>query len=345
MCSALLVSLAVFPVACASQSSSEEDGGPDAAYPQPDASGSNVRDAASDRRELTDGGATDGTTGGSDDGGELVDASVSCPICTYPGSAAPAGTLASAALTELSGLAASQTLADVFYAHNDSGDSARLFRVGYDGSDKGQVTVTGASAVDWEDIAVGPCGAQSCVYIADIGDNLKVRNDLVLYRFVEPSLAASTVRADAYPLSYPDGAHDAEAMFVDQTGVVYIISKEQAGPVGVYAVGPLPATPGPVVARKVGSFLPPTLGFPSVTGADYIGGPCPRAVVRTYAGVLLFEGAPGDNGEAVLKKSFRTLAVPVERQGEAIAFSRDGRAIYSASEGANVPLNRIACGP
>ena len=98
-------------------------------------------------------------------------------MCRYPGAPTSAGTLASPGLVETSGLAASRVHPNVLYAHNDSGDSARIFVVGTNGAAQGVVSVTGAPAVDWEDIAVGKCPSGSCVFVGDIGDNDKVRDE------------------------------------------------------------------------------------------------------------------------------------------------------------------------
>ncbi|NOU26512.1 MAG: hypothetical protein HOO96_01295 [Polyangiaceae bacterium] len=296
------------------------------ASPTSDASSSDAGDAARDALAETE-------------------APVSCPICTYPGSPAIAGTLGTSLLSETSGLAASRVHANVLYAHNDSGDTPRLFMLGTDGSAKNTVDVTGATAVDWEDVAVAPCGAGSCVFVADIGDNAKARTDLRIYRIPEPSLTATTAAAAAFPVQYPDGPHDAETLLADGSGALYIVTKETFGAVQLFALG-VPGAPGtPLLARSAGKITPPNLGFPPVTGGDFFGGPCPRMVLRTYGAVLLFEGVAGEGPEDLAKRTFRTLTAPLETQGEAIAFAADGRAIFTASEGSGVPLFRYGCGP
>ncbi|MBS2012141.1 MAG: hypothetical protein JST00_04605 [Deltaproteobacteria bacterium] len=272
-----------------------------------------------------------------------TDVAVTCPVCTYPGAPVSAGTIGNAAITEISGLAASRRHANVLYAHNDSGDTPRIFQLGTDGSTKGVLTVQGATAVDWEDIAVGPCGTSSCVFVADIGDNGKSRNDLKIYRFAEPALGDGTVTADAFPVQYPSGPSDAESLVVDGKGALYIITKESFGAVTLLALGVPGAAGTTLTARAAGTMTPPNLGIPAVTGADFFPGPCPRLAVRTYATVLLFEGVAGDGPEELFKKPFRTLSAPTEVQGEAVAFASDGRALFTASEGTNVALNRYAC--
>jgi hypothetical protein len=302
-----------------------------------DARADGARDSSSDASSD----ATDSSTDASDG---AIDAAVSCPICTYPGAPVSGGNVAASGLVEISGLAASRVHANVLYAHNDSGDVARIFQLGTDGSAKNVVSVTGASAVDWEDIAVGTCPTGSCVYVGDIGDNSKNRTDLMLYRMPEPALTATSVAADAYPLSYPDGAHDAETLMVDSAGAVFVLTKETIGQVQLFAFG-VPGVPGtPMVGRQVAKITPPNFGFPAVTGGDFFGGPCPRMVIRTYAAVMLFEGVKGDGPGELATKSYRTLTAPLEQQGEAIAFAADGKSLFTASEGASVPVYRFGCG-
>lgn len=302
----------------------------------PDAARSN--DAQIDASPRLD--ASDAST----DAGDAADAAA-CPVCRYPGAPTSAGTLASPGLVETSGLAASRVHPNVLYAHNDSGDSARIFVVGTNGAAQGVVSVTGAPAVDWEDIAVGKCPSGSCVFVGDIGDNDKVRDDISLVRFAEPALGATTAAADVFPLRYPDGRHNAETLVVDDAGAVYVITKETAGPVSVVAFG-VPGAPGTALTgRIVATFVPPTFGIPAVTGGDFFGGPCPRMLVRTYAAILLFEGVFGDGPAELAKRPFRTLQAPTEQQGEAVAFSADGKSIFSASEGTRVALSTWRCGP
>src|SRR5262245_54001674 len=84
-----------------------------------------------------------------------------CNLCqltdTFP--------IATPQLIELSGLAASADHAGAFYAHNDSGDTARFFALDAMGADLGVYTLEAGVADDIEDIARGPCGAGSCLFI------------------------------------------------------------------------------------------------------------------------------------------------------------------------------------
>lgn len=51
-----------------------------------------------------------------------------------------------------------------------------------DGKVLERMDVLGAVNHDWEDVAVGPCGADSCIYIADTGDKNSESARNVIYR-------------------------------------------------------------------------------------------------------------------------------------------------------------------
>lgn len=152
------------------------------------------------------------------------------------------GTVVDDRVNEASGLAASARYPGVLWTHNDSGDGPVLYALRLDGSLIGRWSVQGANAVDWEDIAMGPCddGQRRCLYIGDIGNNSKDRTDLTLYKVEEPELDPTatleelqqTKPAIALPFRYPfeaDDIPDAETLLVSPAGAVYILTKENKG--------------------------------------------------------------------------------------------------------------------
>jgi hypothetical protein len=137
-------------------------------------------------------------------------------------------------LSEASGVAASRRTPGVFWAHNDSGDPV-IFALDSEGNVKGRVRVSGASVDDWEDIAVAPCAQGTCVYIADIGDNSGNRKHIRLYRTAEPAPGdAATNPVETFHAAYPDGPHDAEALFIVGDSDIFLITKGSPGPVALY---------------------------------------------------------------------------------------------------------------
>ena len=124
------------------------------------------------------------------------------------------GTVQSGAVTEASGLAASRRNDGVLWTHNDSGDSARAFAMDTQGKHLGAYTLSGANALDWEDMAVGPgpTAGTSYLYLGDIGDNASFRGSVKVYRVAEPSVSVgqppvsgTIVGAESITLRYPDG--------------------------------------------------------------------------------------------------------------------------------------------
>lgn len=261
--------------------------------------------------------------------------------CTSYTDPVSAGTIANAALNEISGLAASKRNPGVIWTHNDSGDTARLFAIDVKGSFLGEVTVTGATAVDWEDIAVGSCTAGTCIYVGDFGDNAMARDNDALYRIVEPKLdgkpfAKQTVSAEKIPFAYPDGKWNAEALLIHPiTGEIVIVTKGLSP--GIYRFPAALTADLKVTLTKVG--VPAGLDG-VVTGGDV--SPCgDRALLRTYAS--LFEYRIGGDLSTGLATMPSKVAVGKEAQGEAVTYRLDGRGYFTASEGSNVALFATDC--
>ena len=295
-------------------------------------------------------GCGDDTSAGQDASrgdGAASDAPVEC-ACTL-GPVTTAGTVANAEAIELSGLATSRALAGTVWTHNDSGDSGRLFALGADGADRGILTITGATAVDWEDLAIGPCGADRwCLYAADIGDNDLVRTRIRVYEIDEPTTQiAGTQAATArtFDAVYPDGAHNSEALFVDpRNGDAYVITKQTppatASPSKVFR---LPKSAAVAMAEEVGTVTIP-MGNLLVTGADLYADACGvRLLVRTYSHLFQLSGPPDSTIAELLSAALTPVPVASEVQGEAVAWLPDGRGYLTVSEGAATTLSRAVC--
>lgn len=173
-------------------------------------------------------------------------------------------------LPEASGVAASRRTPGVFWAHNDSGEPV-IVALDSEGAVKGRVRVSGASVHDWEDIAVGPCPQGGCVYIADIGDNSGSRKRITLYRVPEPAPDdAKTSPVESFHAAYPDGARDAESLFVTRESDVFLITKGDPGPIAVYRF-PRPLASGTTLQLlQIGEPVagPKTRAGDRPTGAD-----------------------------------------------------------------------------
>jgi len=202
------------------------------------------------------------------------------------------GALANKAEVEISGIVASLAHDGVYYVHNDSGDVARFFAIDAAGAALATFQVSGAGAVDWEDIARGPCPAGTCVFVGDIGDNDAKRGAYAVYRVAEPTtIADATLPAETLSFTYPDGSHNAETLLVDPvTGGLFVVTKT-LGTAAVYAF-PLPLTPGTsVVLARAGDVTLPIMPA-LITGGDVH--PSGQGVLlRTYSNVWWFPQGPG----------------------------------------------------
>ena len=258
------------------------------------------------------------------------------------------GNVASGLLTETSGIAVSRNNAGVIWAHNDSGDTARVFAMTTSGAHLGWFNLSGADATDWEDMGLGPgpTADKTYLYLADIGDNASARTSIQVYRALEPTVSASAPVGDGVALAaerlnftYPDHAHNAEAFFVDPTtGELWIITKELSGVAQLFRAPANLAAGSTTVLVAAGSI---SLGSGNlVTGAD-IAPDGDLIALRTYGQVRLYWRDSGQSVPASLAGPVCLSAVKAEPQGESIAFAADSASYYTISEGANPPINHF----
>jgi hypothetical protein len=137
----------------------------------------------------------------------------------------------------------------VAWTHNDSSKPI-VYALSDKGAVLGSVRVTGAEAVNWEDIAVAPCPSGSCLYIGDIGDNRASRSSITIYRTPEPvPNAKATDQVETMYAKYPDRPRDAEALVVLPKGDVFVVTKGEDGPSSVYRI-PTPFRNGETVTLQ-----------------------------------------------------------------------------------------------
>ncbi len=260
-------------------------------------------------------------------------------------------------LDELSGLAVSRRYQGVLYAHNDSGDTARIFAFGTNGAPQGEFKIQNATAFDWEDIGSGPCEDGSpCLFIGDIGDNDLVRTagtsppNYAVYVVHEPALSPpggkATLASEKLPFVYPDGARNAEALLVDpRSADLFLITKSKAGQSAVYQY-PKPFRPSQTVTlTKISDLVVPAGGDRQVTGGAIH--PCERRVVfRTYTHAFELIAPKALSMGELFKTTPRPLAIPLDLQGEAITYDHAGMGIFTSSEaplGGAPPLRHANC--
>jgi hypothetical protein len=276
------------------------------------------------------------------------------PAC--PSFAAPValGKVESAQISEASGLIASRTNTDVFWTHNDSGDTARVFAFNRAGKHLGIYALAGVTANDWEDIASGPgpVSGKEYLYLGDFGDNSTSRSSVAVYRVEEPvvsstqaPLTAQLSGVDTLALKYPDGAHNAETLLVDpRTGDLYIVTKSSDGASGVYRSAAPHDTAATRTLTKVAS-LSFGAGELATTGTLATGGDISpdgsEIAIRTYGAAVLWKRGASATVADALAGPPCLLSVAAEIQGEALSFDAQ-KSYYTLSEGLNPSLYYFA---
>jgi hypothetical protein len=267
-------------------------------------------------------------------------------------------------LSESSGLAVSRTQPGVLWSHNDSGDGPVLYAIDESGRLLATVQVTGASAVDWEDIASGPCpslmraaAGEQCLFVADTGDNERTRDVLTIYLVIEPKLdgagrAPAAVEARSIRYRYPDQPHDAEAIAVLADGDVTVVTKGRTGAIEFFGL------PGASVGRALtsgetltaqyrgDSGITPDATVSRLVTAAAVSPDGSTLAVRTYDEVFFF-GAVRSGSDGV---RFKDLGRPcflgdAEPQGEAIDYLDADTLLLTSerSRGRPGPIHRVRC--
>lgn len=244
----------------------------------------------------------------------------------------PSGTLTRLpGLSEASGLAVSRRVPARLYSHNDSGQPT-LFALDTRGAVTARVRITGAKVQDWEALAVGPCSGGSCLYVADIGDNEARRRQVTVYRIPEPAAGDTSVAAaEAITLAYPDGAHDAEALLVTPDGVIFIVTKGEKGPIGVYRVPSSARSGATATLERVGGPVGKAAAQEERITDAAVSPDGQWVALRSRSSIAFYRAADFVKGQ--WKEARRVdLTGLREPQGEGIALG-PGSEVYLAGEG------------
>jgi hypothetical protein len=253
-------------------------------------------------------------------------------------------------LDEISGVAASRRVDDLYWVHNDAPRPATLVALDGQGRVRGSVRIDGVRAVDWEDIASYTFDGKPWLLIGDIGDNAGVRKELELLAIEEPPLNADGAIAVTKPawrlrFRFPDGAHDCEAMAVDTTtGEILLLTKRTPRPMlyrlplgpgdGSVAIAErllaLDSIPAPTADERSARFPAARLGgSPTAMDIDAAGR---RVAVLTYRDIWIFTRKREENWAAAFAHRPLRLPLPPLVQAEALGFDRSGRRLRVSGE-------------
>ena len=230
---------------------------------------------------------------------------------------------------EASGITDSRRNPGFLWINQDSGNPPELFLMSYQGMVMKKVHIKGVLNRDWEDIVLGP-GPDTLVnyiYIAETGDNDEVYADYMIYRFPEPAASTDTVHAfEKIRFEYPDGAHDVEAILVDNITRDIVLITKQDSLSRIFTL-PYPQSTTstniavPAGEMKAGGFAAASL---STDGNEVL--------VKNYTNVYYWERHAGETIAQTLTKPPLSLGYELEPQGEAICFRNDNKGFYTLSE-------------
>jgi hypothetical protein len=274
-----------------------------------------------------------------------------------PASAERVTQLADQRINESSGLARSQRHPGVFWTLNDSGGEPCVFAIDTTGHTRAKVRLPHAVNFDWEDIASATdADGQPQLYIADIGDNLKVRPIIQVYQIPEPAIPAEHLDKEilspeprVWRALYPKKRHNAETLLVHpHTGRLYLVTKDDDGENTLYAF-PETLTEGEnmLLEKIVDIDFPsrPRLGKrpkdAELTTAGDISPDGRRLAISTYSYIHEWQLPSGQSLKDALKKPARLIEPPLTPQMEALCYDADSQTLWFTSERLPTPLYRL----
>ena len=261
--------------------------------------------------------------------------------CTeyYPAKAL--GAVTNSFLTEASGLAASELNPGVVWTHND-GARSRIYAYTTNGALLATFSL-GEGVEDLEAITVGPGPVQghSYLYAGDIGGGAGgARQEIKILRAPEPHVdllwaeipkTGNLPAPESFTLRYPEGAFDAEALFIDPVLLdLYVVTKQETG-ARLYRASLAGLLPGAIVQLQLAATTP----FAQVSDAG-IAPDGSGIALRREDFLVMWSRQNQESVAAALARTGRILPLvgpPTEPNGEGFTFLRDGSGYLTVSEG------------
>ena len=274
-----------------------------------------------------------------------------------PGILTKLGVVRGNELTENSGIARSHLYPDSLWCHNDSGHSPTLYLVRHDGTLLAKCPVSKAQNADWEDIGTFEFEGSPYLVVGDVGDNRGRRQNIAFYLIKEPSLQLEDGKVVEQPVRilqkivavYEDGARNCEAIGIcGASGELYLVEKKPLGSPGqdpgVYGLDLKPFLEGaPPGGNRGRHEIRRVADFPvrNVTGMSF-SADSTKVIIRDYLAAHLMKRREGESWrERFQRGQARLIALPIERQGEAVCFAPGGQAVITTSEFARQPIWKV----
>lgn len=244
-------------------------------------------------------------------------------------------------LTELSGLVATPS---GYAAVSTGGTEVKIYLLDRECAIS-KTLISPQDPFDPEDLGRTSDGT---LWVADIGDNNRERQSLVIWQ-VNPVSGVAT----RHRLAYPDGPHDAGALLMAENKVPIIVTKERSGAAKVYtavqslsspstAVGTLRAAGTLTISASGTSGGPSNLGSAAqllITGGA-VSPDGKRVALRTYTDAYEWDIAGGGIPAALASGKSRRTPLAGEPRGEAISYTAEGGGFLTVSEGEGQSLQQ-----
>jgi hypothetical protein len=257
-----------------------------------------------------------------------------------------------ASFDEISGLV--KGAGDYWWVIEDSSNAASIRAIDNSGNLLREVTINGATNIDWEEITVGPNpnGSGRVLFIGDFGNNtsnlpprVSTRTNQAIYMIAEPSLTDTSVNIlSKLEIDFPSGNYDIEAMVYDaQKQELVLITKDLDGVAvngGISRVFTRSLNPAQTVLTEVATFdlrnRPLTntqlgnYGLDRLVTGAALSDDGRVLIVRTYESAFRWVRAANESWQSLFTRPPQVIDLVAEEQGEAIAFS--GNDFYTISE-------------
>ncbi len=142
-------------------------------------------------------------------------------------------------INEASGLGKSALKSNMLLWINDSGSSEAVHATDLQGRVQRTVALSGFTNRDTEALAVAPCpdsSTESCIHVADIGDNKQRRVDYKVGVFRESEFwtRQNLAPLEVIQFKYPSASYNAESFVVLRDGTMLIFTKTKTGPSQIF---------------------------------------------------------------------------------------------------------------
>lgn len=278
------------------------------------------------------------------------------------------GQLDGSIIKEASGIAVSSKYPGRLYHVNDSGGGPYFYTTDMSGKNIKKVKIEGYNnrRSDFEDLSLGKCNsANTCLFIADIGDNREKREyvELIVVEELE-NYGSSVAPAATIKLVYPDRAHNAEGLAVHPNGDIYILTKEEdldkieASPSKLYKLNyekRKNAGKGPVLLDFAGeidlpALTPESTAFGQLSTSFDISADGLRFLILTYENAVEFNhdlsvSELKDTKDMKAGSDFRIIELKSLPQQESVSYLPDGSGFIYNTEYKlfSVPLITVKC--